>query len=114
MTLSEAISAIGLVTLVVLLTAGLGSTLVRAWRWWRAGYSLPDLLPRDVLVIGGFALTVVLVVAVTALGLGPVVRDEPLWRLLVVGVPNAAAAVYLWYEVHVVGRRRPPPGPPGG
>lgn len=107
---AAAVNSWGVLVLTALLVVGFGRTLWRAWAWHRAGYTIPDLLPRDLLVVGSFAFTLLALLAVRALVVVGAIgspRDDPLYAIVTVGAANLGAVVYCYFEFRVIGRRPP-------
>ncbi len=93
-----------------LLLLGVLSTLTR-WRQMRgAGMTIPRLLRRDVIVIGGHALPLLLLMAGRVADLyefdfsGNAINTSPMGWLLIAVPAICAVAVYDYYEWFVIGR----------
>jgi hypothetical protein len=88
-----------------LLVIGSVTTIARAVDLRRRGHSLPTLLIRDVVVLTGLAWPFVAIGFVRAWDFGSVVAGQ-LWWLYLTGIPPLiAAAVFVYYETRVIGRR---------
>jgi len=89
-------------TYVVLLAVGLFTTARRWLRFRRYTVAVPRLLRRDVILLAGHAIPVVL--ALGALAVGMRITTAPLaWWVAFVVPPLIGIGVYVWYEVAVLG-----------
>ena len=104
MTDAELIRLAGLVVFVALMAAGFTSTTIRMLRLWKAGVPRPTLIWRDVLERLLF-LAVVVIAFVHAM-LDYPWREEPGYVALTSLLACAAAGVYLYYELVIIGHRR--------
>lgn len=108
--MSAVISAAIFVVFLLLLLIGVVSTAMRYVRYHRRRINPPLLLKRDVALLVGLAVPFVLIAAVRAFSLQPLVSPDGqphLWYLLVTGIPPIAGlAVYCWYELFVIERKR--------
>ena len=86
-----------------LLAVGVLSTSIRVARLKRFGRKPPRLLARDLVLLAGHALALAAVLVPRALGDLDTVDTNPLWWVLVGGAPIAAIAVYVYYELWVIG-----------
>lgn len=102
----EAIAALSLLLFTVLMTIGASATLERVIRYRRHKIKPPVLLKRDILVIGGLAVDFVLILIVRAFGFGPYLAGNPLWVIGTSAVGVGSAAVYVYYELFVIEKRR--------
>lgn len=114
MTESEAIalvSAIEVLAFWILLFVGAGTTLARVAYYRANGYRRPKLLTRDVIFMGGFALSFGLVLAargLRSLGIDTSGLGQQLWWNLLTGLPAlAAVAVYVYFELFRIERGDP-------
>ncbi len=102
--------AVGLLVIYTsLLFVGLGSTLIRAWRYRRDDVPAPRLLRRDLAVVSGHALPLVVLLVLRILDVVHFdfsrggVNSSPLAWVLVLSPAVFAIAVYVYYEFFVIG-----------
>lgn len=114
MTEAEAValvSAAEVLAFWVLLFVGAGTTLARVAYYRANGYRRPKLLTRDMIFMGGFALSFGLVLAVRglrSLGIDTSGLGQQLWWNLLTGVPAlVAVGVYVYYELFRIERGDP-------
>lgn len=93
---------------ILALLLGAGRTAIRIIDRWRAGARLPRLLPRDLLVIGGLALSFLALGGASALNAlgwidGPALGREWWWVLIRNGCAVTGACVYVYFEFLVIG-----------
>lgn len=86
-----------------LLLVGFSSTLARAYQFRRRSIRAPRLLLRDIILVGGHAVSLVAVLGARASGSLASASASPMWWLLAGGAPVFAIAVYVYYELFVIG-----------
>lgn len=86
-----------------LLAVGVGSTVLRAIQFYRAAEPHPRLLLRDVILLVGHAAGLLVLLATRANGSLEVAVQAPLWWAAVAGPPLVAIAVYVYFELRVIG-----------
>jgi hypothetical protein len=105
-----AIFGIGGIVYLAALLAGFVRTVVRLRipaADWPEGHR-PQLLVRDVLVIGGFAVSSTAVVLIRFLPLSErlaLTQGNVLWALLTTIPSCVAVLTYVWFELFVIGKR---------
>lgn len=97
---------VALVLFVAPLFVGAATTVARVLLYRRERRPRPVLLTRDVIVIGGLALSFTLIAFVRVLGLVPVVRESVVWAIATSTPAVVAAFTYAWYELFVIERGR--------
>jgi protein-S-isoprenylcysteine O-methyltransferase Ste14 len=85
-----------------LLAVGVISTALRVAQFRRSARPAPRLLGRDFVLLAGHALSFGVVVATRAAD-ADYLWSTPLWWAVAGGVPIAALAVYVYYEIRVIG-----------
>lgn len=97
---------VALVAFVVPLFVGAATTIARVVFYARHGEKRPRLLTRDAFVIGGLAVTFLLISVARVAGLGPVVRESVPWAIAT-SIPAVVGAItYAYYELFVIERPR--------
>ena len=67
---------------------------------------MPKLWWRDVILLGGHALTIVLIMIARWSGAGPAdLAANPYWWVITSAPPIFAIATYVYYELFVIGRQ---------
>jgi hypothetical protein len=102
---NETVAAICLSLFVLLLTVAAVTTGARVIYLKRHNQPLPTLLIRDVIVKTSLSWAFLSIAIVRAFGLGPLVAGHVWWTLLTSIPPIFGAAVYVYYELFVIGRR---------
>lgn len=98
----EGISLGGLVVFTLLLVIGMITTTIRRIGLAMKGAPSPKLLPRDLILFGGLSFPFVLILASRATDTN--LRGE-LWWIALTTIPQLiAAAVYVYYEIFVIGQ----------
>lgn len=105
-----AIVAVALLVIYVgLLVMGIGSTVLRGVRYRRYHITMPSLLLRDVLVLGGHALPLVALLVLRIMDFVQFdfdrsgVNSYPIAWVIVLAPAVFAVAVYDYYEFFVIG-----------
>jgi len=90
----------------MLLTATL-SIAIRVGRWHVRGIAAPVLLIRDLLTIGGLAISFLMITAARAMELPPEYTRTVPWILLTSGPAIVGLGVFLYFEFFVIGHEVP-------
>lgn len=100
----DLVNAIALLLFVGAVLVGFISTVVRIVNLWRGGVELPILIWRDAQVIGGLALSFLVISVHRVIG-APFA--ENVWYSIVTAAPAVYGVLaYCYYEIAVVGHRR--------
>lgn len=100
----DQINAIGLATFALGLTTCAVSVGVRMLRFYRCGITQPRLIWRDVMVFGLMGVDFLIVLIHRVAGLP--YADELWFSLLTVTIAVSSVAIWLYFELLVIGHRR--------
>lgn len=103
--LYAAVNAAAAIAFFVLLFIGAATTAGRAIYYRVQRLRRPRLLTRDVVFLGGFAISFGLILVVRLTGIGVSLKDNVLWAIATDLPGVGALAVYVWYEIFVIERR---------